>query len=254
MINYRVLQTVEELKQVEHLEMLIWGLNPIDAVPMYVMHAAALNGGLVLGAYDGAQMVGMAYGFTAKRGSEIYLWSHMTGVHPAYQSQGVGYGLKQTQRRWALENGYEIIRWTYDPLQRGNAHFNIARLGTIAKVYHENFYGDMDDDINRGLPSDRAEAEWHLRAPRGSEFKGALPASLILIDENGAPEEALAKIWDLAAYFIPLPPSLPTLEHSQRLAWRMSVRHALQAAFTAGYVVTGFSKDACGYVVERVQV
>jgi predicted GNAT superfamily acetyltransferase len=255
MIDYRVLHTVEELKQVEQLEIAVWGLNPVDAVPMYVMHAAALNGGLVLGAFDGEKMVGMAYAFAAKRGSEVYLWSHMTGVLPEYQSTGVGYELKQTQRHWALDNGYEYIRWTYDPLIRGNAHFNIARLGTTANIYHENFYGDMDDDINRGLPSDRVEAEWYLPQPKGRAQPETLlkqhPA-LIHVDENGiAHLQPLNS--ELFAYFIALPPSLASLEKEQRFAWRMAVRGALQAAFEQGYIVTGFIKDACGYVVERQQ-
>jgi predicted GNAT superfamily acetyltransferase len=248
MIDYRALYTVEELKQVEQLEIVVWGLNPIDAVPMYVMHAAALNGGLVLGAFDNERMIGMAYCFAAKRGSDVYLWSHMTGVHPDYQGSGIGYELKQTQRRWGLENGYQVIRWTYDPLIRGNAHFNIALLGTTANVYHENFYGDMDDDINRGLPSDRTEAEWQLDSPRGKSFEGTLPPSLIQTDGL-----AQVKLNDLGAhdsYFVPLPRTL-TLEREQRYAWRMSVRSALQAAFGRGYVITGFAREACGYVVER---
>ncbi len=251
MIDYRILHSVEELKQVEQLEMVIWGLNPIDTVSVYVMHAAVLNGGVALGAFDGERMVGMGYGFAAKRGAEVFLWSHMTGVLREYQSTGIGYKLKQMQRRWALDNGYEVIRWTYDPLQRGNAHFNIALLGTMATVYHENFYGDMDDDINRGLPSDRTEAEWNLREPRGKLFEGNLPTSLIDVPDNGNPQLSLTSGWDQQSYFVPLPRKLLILEREQRLAWRMAVRGALQGAFAQGYLITSFAKDACGYVVER---
>jgi predicted GNAT superfamily acetyltransferase len=257
MIDYRVLHTVEEIKQVEQIEMTVWGLNALDAVPMYVMHAAALNGGLVLGAFDDDRMIGMAYAFTAKRGDEVFLWSHMTGVLPEYQSTGVGYELKQYQRRWALNNGYNIIRWTYDPLIRGNAHFNIARLGTTANIYHENFYGDMDDDINRGLPSDRVEAEWYLPEPKGRaqpEISLTQPSpvpTLIHLDEKGLAHLQPTN-WELSTYFIPLPPSLASLKKDQRLSWRMAVRSALQTAFARGFVVNGFIKDACGYVVERL--
>lgn len=253
MIAYHALHTVEELKQVEQLEIDIWGLNPVDAVPMYVMHAAALNGGLVLGAFDDERMIGMAYAFTAKRGSEVYLWSHMTGVLPEYQSTGIGYELKQFQRRWGLDNGYQVIRWTYDPLIRGNAHFNIARLGATANIYHENFYGDMDDDINRGLPSDRVEADWYLPEPKGQTQPESLLDSvqrLIQLDENGI-AHLVPTDWQETAYFVALPPSLAALNKEQRFAWRMTVRAALQSAFAQHYIVTGFIKEACGYVIER---
>ncbi|MFN8375423.1 MAG: GNAT family N-acetyltransferase [Anaerolineae bacterium] len=258
MIDYRVLHSVEELKQVEQLEIVIWGLNPIDTVPVYVMHAAILNGGIALGAYEGERMVGMAFAFTAKRGTEIYLWSHMTGVHQEYQGKGLGYELKQMQRRWALNNGYETIRWTYDPLQRGNAHFNIALLGATANVYHENFYGDMDDDINRGLPSDRVEAEWYLPAPKGRAqpdtlLKKNTPPilNLIRVDDNGIAQTQLPPTWEYPSYFVPLPPSLGTLEREQRLAWRMAVRQALEVTFAQGYAASAFVKNSNGYIVER---
>lgn len=251
MIDYRVLHTVEELKQVEQLEMDVWGLNPIDSVSVYVMHAAVLNGGVALGAFDGERMIGMGFAITAKRDGEIFLWSHMTGVLQEYQGTGIGYELKQMQRRWALDNGYEMIRWTYDPLLRGNARFNIALLGATANHYHENFYGDMDDDINRGLPSDRTEAEWALRQPRGKAFEGELPPALIQVSDKGIAQNTLPTQLDAPAYFVALPPKLSALEREQRFSWRMAVRGALQAAFTQGYLITGFATDACGYVVER---
>lgn len=251
MIDYRVLHTVEELTKVEQLELVVWGLNPIDSVSVYVMHAAVLNGGVVLGAFDGERMIGMGFAFTAKRDNEIYLWSHMTGVLQEYQGTGIGYELKQMQRRWALDNGYTMIRWTYDPLIRGNAHFNIGLLGATANVYHENFYGDMDDDINRGLPSDRAEAEWDLRQPRGKAFTGELPPALIQVSEAGIAQNIFTSKLDAPAYFVELPPKLSAIEREQRFSWRMSVRGALQTAFAQGYVITGFAADACGYVVER---
>ncbi|NWF69971.1 MAG: GNAT family N-acetyltransferase [Chloroflexi bacterium] len=253
MIDYRILHTVPELRAVEQLEIVVWGLNPLDAVPMYIMHAAAENGGVTLGAYDGEQMVGMAFGFAAKRGAEVFFWSHMAGVHPAYQGRGVGYELKQRQRAWALEQGYEIIRWTFDPLQRGNAHFNIALLGATVSVYHENFYGDMDDDINRGLPSDRVEAAWKLRQPQGKAHTGRVPPALLQAADDVHLALNLPSQWQEAAYFVPLPrASWSSIEtHTLRLTWRMGVRAALQTAFAQGYTAAGFHKEANGYIVEK---
>jgi predicted GNAT superfamily acetyltransferase len=59
------------------------------------------NGGVVIGAYDEACVIGLCFGFPSKRGDQVMLWSFMTGVHPDYQAQGIGYQLKYVQRQWA---------------------------------------------------------------------------------------------------------------------------------------------------------
>ena len=131
-------------------------------------------------------------------------------------------------------------------------------LGATANVYHENFYGDMDDDINRGLPSDRVEAEWYLPAPKGRAqpdtlLKKNTPPilNLIRVDDNGIAQTQLPPTWEYPSYFVPLPPSLGTLEREQRLAWRMAVRQALETAFAQGYASSAFVKNSNGYIVER---
>ena len=57
------------------------------------------------------------------------------------------------------------MAWTFDPLQAGNANFNFNRLGTTARIYSVNHYGDMQDGINAGMASDRLEAQWQLDSP-----------------------------------------------------------------------------------------
>ena len=121
----------------------------------------------MLGAYDGERMVGLLICMVVKRGDDVFLWSHMTGTHPDYQRSGIGLALKRFQRRWALDNGYKSIRWTVDPLAARQCLVQPAparrgRRAQHAQIYHVNFYGDMDDDINRGMPSDRIEVCWQL--------------------------------------------------------------------------------------------
>jgi chorismate synthase len=43
------------------------------------------------------------------------------------------------------------MRWTYDPLQLGNAHLNLRSLAAVGTRYHPDFYGPMGG-INGGLP------------------------------------------------------------------------------------------------------
>jgi predicted GNAT superfamily acetyltransferase len=137
-------------------------MSAAECVSPHTMRAVTVNGGVVIGAYDEARAVGLCFGFPSRRGDQVMLWSYMTGVHPDYQDQGIGYRLKSEQRRWAAANGYGLIGWTYDPMQRRNANFNFNRLGIEVRRYYVDFYGEMSDRLNAGLASDRFEAEWAI--------------------------------------------------------------------------------------------
>ncbi len=178
-MDYRVLETVPEFEQAAALEIAVWGIDPRDSVPVNLLRAIQHAGGLILGAYDGERIIGVALAFPARSEDDWVLWSHLTGVDRAYQGRGIGFAIKQQQREWALANGFEQICWTFDPLQRGNAHFNLRMLGATASRYHEDFYGMMVDEINRAdLPSDRVEAVWRLRDSRVEYAELARPALL----------------------------------------------------------------------------
>ena len=73
-------------------------------------------------------MIGFAYAVVGMKAGRPMQWSHMTGVLPEYRG-GLGYRLKLEQRARALAQGYDLIEWTFDPMQAMNAHFNFAKLG-----------------------------------------------------------------------------------------------------------------------------
>ena len=54
------------------------------------------------------------------------------------------------------------VTWTYDPLIRRNAFFNLTRLGARPVEYLVDFYGEMTDAINAGQGSDRLMLHWDL--------------------------------------------------------------------------------------------
>src|SRR5207249_8318897 len=58
---------------------------------------------------------------------KLFWWSHMTAVVDDYRNKGLGLQLKLRQREEALASGIDEIHWTFDPLQRLNAHFNLRR-------------------------------------------------------------------------------------------------------------------------------
>ncbi len=253
--EYRVLNTNEEFEQAHALEIAIWGLHPRDAVPVNLLRALQHSGGSLLGVYDDATLIGIALAFPARCDQRWLLWSHLTGVDRRYQGQGIGYALKCYQRDWALANGFDEMRWTFDPLQRGNANFNLNRLGAIANRYYENFYGVMEDEINSAAsPSDRVEAIWRLRDPRLETHLNASPPAAItgnipaLLSDQGQPVLSALDPTQ-ARYQVQIPRRLSELPDP--LVWRLALREAFERAFANGYTAVSFSDDNA-YLLERI--
>jgi predicted GNAT superfamily acetyltransferase len=261
MIDIRPLHTIPELEAAADIQAAVWGLNPRNVVPSSIAHVMTLRGGLVLGAYDADRMIGMLLAMPARDDGELILWSHMTGVMPQYQGRGIGAALKRSQREWALTQGYRRIGWTVDPLQRGNAHFNFHLLGQdaalTARTYHVNFYGDMDDDINRGLPSDRIEAMWCIDKPSTHVSPDAQAESILAIGEAFEPISTRGDFqWDTPVLQIAIPRKLDAVRKAgadRVLAWRLALRNALQDAFAHGYAIVDFAStdESDTYILKR---
>ena len=264
-ITLRILHTMEEFARTVELQQIIWGMAKQDTVSPYVMNAMSHNGGSVIGAEIDGQMIGFCLGFTAKRGDEISLWSHMAGVHPDYQGRSIGFLLKQKQRSWALENGYTSISWTFDPLQRGNANFNFNHLGVIAQHYHVNLYGEMTDSINLGLASDRLEALWLLNDARVIAFAtGETPEkpedirAFLASDGGDSAHYDLSQPLTQNVYFIEIPYDIGTLKQQDKTAainWQLALRGAMLNMLEQGYEVYDFimRDERCGYVLRKIQ-
>lgn len=267
-IEFRILTTIEELEQVCDLEYEIWGHNKAAATPAVVMKVTNAHGGVTVGAYDGERMVGMAWAFAVPRPeSEIALWSHVAGVLPEYRSQGVGFGLKKTQREWGLANGYKTMHWTFDPMQSKNANFNFRILGAVVQKYKPNFYGQMQDSINPGLPSDRFEATWILNSESVNDALNGNPhpplagelsdeAFLVRFRDGEFLTRHPSDLFDLPAYAIEIPLDYVGLaQESPDLVkrWQMHMREAMLAALEAGYTVVDHVRreSRCWHVLVR---
>ncbi len=255
----RRLHTSEEMQAVVELEVAVWATPPVEVLPAHILIAIVHNSGQVLGAFAGQSLIGMSVGLPAWREGERFLWSHMAGVHPDWQGGGVGTALKHRQHELAGVEGFRSVRWTFDPLQRGNANFNFRLPGVWARQYYVNHYGQMDDGINAGLPSDRLEAHWPIRvAPaRKSPSLKTSGQLMLLADAQGQPETR-----DLShegtATGIEIPRGLADLKRHDpdlALAWRMAVRSAFEAAFAQGYRATAFSEveGRTAYLLEMPQ-
>lgn len=267
MIAYRTLHTPHEMDAVVDLEIFVWGMPPRDAVPGAMLTALANHGGHVLGAFDGNILIGFSAAFHGHDGSQDTLWSHMAAVHPNYQSQGIGFQIKQEQRTWALANGYTRMGWTFDPMQPRNAKFNLRQLGAVCWHYRPNYYGLMEDALNAGvgavpLPSDRMEATWLLDLPRVQTLADGQPPAEAscgpFLLERGNDNQPIANdaTWTEPGYCLELPLESSILRRNdpnQFLLWQTRLREGLEAAFGHGYVATDFV-IAIGrgwYVVEK---
>jgi predicted GNAT superfamily acetyltransferase len=267
LIQYREINDSAELQRVVDMELAIWATGYESAVPHNMLIAIIHSGGMVIGADDGENLVGFALAMPARRPDSLILWSHMAGVLPTYQRQGIGLGLKLAQREWALAHDYPIIAWTFDPLQRGNANFNLRMLGGRGLDYHVNFYGDMLDGINAGMPSDRMEITWTLRDERVADAAAEKPLELLVssypeehfllyADANNMPQIRQHRSLSADWYFIQIPYHIGTLKRSNiALAkeWLAGVRQTMQVALSQGYAALDFVSEGerCWYVMGK---
>jgi predicted GNAT superfamily acetyltransferase len=187
--------------------------------------------------------------------------SHMAGVLPAWQGQHIGLRLKLAQRDYILAQGLtDWVTWTYDPLYRANGVFNIHRLGATCISYMRNIYGELNDDLNRGVPSDRCQVDWRLNSPRVAQKAQAhsVPRSstelahatwevenleILPSHSNAAgfsvPGEARFS-GEGRPLAVPIPADVAAIRRSDRelsLAWRFYLRAVLEEAFGAGYTM-----------------
>ena len=214
-INISALHELDEMRTLLDVAGEVWGIAPGGLVGPDFLMALAHGQGYVTGGFDPAgRMVACSFGFLARHRGDEVLHSHITGVVPTHQNTGLGTLMKQHQRRWALDMGLAAITWTFDPLVRRNAWFNLQRLGATAVEYHPNFYGSLGDAINGDDDSDRLLARWDISSRR------AIEAEL-----NGLPEPDI-----INALLVPTPDDIVELRRTdpdEARRWRRDLRDVL---------------------------
>jgi predicted GNAT superfamily acetyltransferase len=224
----RPLERADQFRAANALLESIW-TGPAAILPVELLTAFAHAGGYVVGAFVDDTMVGTSVGFLGRHEGRPALHSHVTGVAPTARDAGVGRTLKLHQRSWAQAHDLECITWTFDPLVRRNAWFNLVVLGARVEAYLPSFYGVMDDAINAGDESDRLLAVWDVgSAVAGEAIQGPDPAGTVTIDLIPTPDDIVALRRD---------------DPAAAARWRSTVRTAFVRAMADGGVVTGFTRD-----------
>ena len=264
-IEIRIIENPAALEALEALQRLIWSGNDTEVVPVHIFRAVVNSGGVVIGAYSGDQLVGFVFGFLGfdtKTGSQRLIHaSHMAGVHPEFRDVGLGYKLKRAQWQMVRNQGIELITWTYNPLQSRNANLNIAKLGAVCNTYITNYYGEMRDEINKGMPSDRFQVDWWVnsnrvirrlneRQSRKLDLAHYLEAEIPFVNTTQLNEAGLVtpQVLEIPLPQVPLllleiPPDIQMLKSADpelAILWSSHIRELFLDRFARGYLVTDF--------------
>lgn len=260
-IVIRECTSIDEFDRCTRLQREVFGLPDLEISPRRHLIVSRQAGGWTLGAFvteAGAErLVGFVHHLAAVKGNEIFGYSHMMAVAQDQQNRGVGARLKWSQRKRAIEEGRSFIKWTWDPLQARNAHFNLNRLGVTVSSYAENFYGTdypSDPVLNEqgtsavtpvaspGIDSDRLFANWQLQARRVIDLARGSEAGVI------ANPDATIRIPADWSKLIKQNPQEAKQE-------QLRVRGEFRDAFAARLVCAGFerSTDQPRYLLYREQ-
>ncbi len=263
-MDIRPVSTAEECRQVTALEREIWAYADAEEIPSWMLAVSARRGAILIGGFDpGGGLTGFVYSVPAIKDRRLTQWSHALAVRASERGNGVGRLLKLAQRTAALEIGIDLIEWTFDPLQVVNAHFNFARLGTIATAYEENAYGESTSPLHGGVPTDRLLLEWHLTRPHVERrvsraghpvVRADSLASAVLVNPPGttsgrlSPGRADLSV-DARRVLVEVPGGFSGMlvdDLPLARAWRLHTREILQAYLGRGYQGVDFflSPDA----------
>jgi predicted GNAT superfamily acetyltransferase len=281
-ITIRDLRSFEDLEQVEEVEREVWGLSDLDTTPLTLTIATREAGSIWVGAFDGAKLIGFAFGFLGVEHGRLIVHSHMLAVRESYRDSRLGYQLKLAQRERVLAlriddgRGNEVrshdltrydlrineMTWTFDPLQSRNAHLNFARLGVVSDSYKIDFYGPETSSLLHRNATDRLWVTWPLTSRRvqqrlqgkdsRAEVLDVLSTLTPLIQFNGDGKPVRT---DLGAALsrqriaIEIPSDIGDVEQKDpALAreWRLQTRWAFTEALKAEFLVAEFCRTIRG--------
>jgi predicted GNAT superfamily acetyltransferase len=245
-IYIRTLQTLEELEAVRKLEALVWSM--MDSIPVHQTITAVKNGGFILGAFFKGNLIGFQYSFPGYDGEKAYLCSHTLGIHPDYRKMGIGERLKRAQKEIAILKGYDLITWTYDPLETVNGNLNLHKLGAVCTRYLENVYGNLKDELNDGIATDRFLVEWKILEPRLEqeiEIMAPIVIKTTLLKKYIIPE-AIDLTQLNSTILVPVPANFQELKKDDlplALKWREMTGQVFKHYLESGWTVTDLIKD-----------
>jgi predicted GNAT superfamily acetyltransferase len=241
-VTIRKCEALEEMQACFALQKEVWKFADADLIPVRMFVVAAKIGGQVIGAFvqrnqkrnDETELIGFALAIPGMRNGYCYLHSQMLAVRQQYRNGGLGRRIKLYQREEALARGFELMEWTFDPLEIKNAYLNIEKLGAIARRYNVNQYGITSSPLQGSLPTDRLVAEWWMKSKR---------VEAVLADAPRAEFGCRARIEVPSAIY---EWKAEAATRKQALAVQQSNRERFERAFAEGLSVLGYERDEHG--------
>lgn len=264
-IKIREIVGQEELLAVEKFQKEAWEIPDLDVVPLTQLIAAKQAGGVLIGGFDGNELVGFIYGFVGFEHGITTHHSHMLAVRSDYRGHNLGYMLKLAQREFVIAQGITEMTWTFDPLQSLNAYFNFSRLGVVSNCYLIDFYGAQAASSLHQNGTDRLWVKWPLRNRSVLERLSGKSKTIALdhlepfVEMNEKNSPKLYEISSVEGAYIEIPTRIAEIERKRfelAVEWRQATRKAFTDAFAAGFLVIGFVRGSQSgkYILSRRKI
>lgn len=238
--------TYNDIKEVIKLHRLIWGLDDFELTPPHIYRATLENGGHILLVYKNKTPVGFIYGFPGiDKDRNNFFYIHNLGIKKQFRSSGIGLKLNLHLRKILIKEGYELVKWTFDPLETSNANLYIGKMGGITNKYITNYYGIMTDAINKQITSDRLIISWWINS---SFVKNKIKTKTSAFTINDIKRSKCINLIDkkkrpitnnftnnLNTYYLECPVNYHQIKKNQPETikkWRIFVRDVLQSFFS----------------------
>jgi len=265
-ITVRQLDNHNEYLECVRLQHDTWGEHFTEVVSPAIQMVSQKLGGVTAGAFDASgELIGFVFGLTGLKDRKPVHWSDMLAVRPEWRGKGIGRRLKLFQRDEVKKLGVDVMYWTYDPLESGNAHLNINCLGARIAEYAENMYAtDEGSILHAGLGMDRFVVRWNFdeerveRALRGDLQldNRSLQTPVVNTNESGEPVDA--GLVDQPVIRVEIPVNIQRIKTefpAMGPQWRLNTRRVFHYYLSRGYAVESFYRDVkterCFYILKK---
>jgi predicted GNAT superfamily acetyltransferase len=176
----------------------------------------------------------------------------MLGVRGEYRGGvDLGWYLKVLQGYLALEEGFDEMTWTVDPMRGANARLNQEKLAATAVNLTLDKYGVMRSTLYGNVPTDRFTNMWDMRSPRvherlqqvlDREYRPLRPVDLAGLPEATVKNAAALRA-ELPAKVVYRVPGdidqLMRIDPQRAVDWRNEMREALGMLMTRRSAIVG---------------
>ncbi len=221
-LTIREATSPSECGEISALFTSIWGGH--QHIPPELGRAIVESGGYVVAARRGDAVVGASVGVVGQLRGQLHLHSHITGVVPDEQRNGVGLALEAASTLVGARARDGSHRLDVRPARAPQRTLQHRPAGARVTRYEIDFYGPVRDAINGEDETDRLVVAW---ASDGGEGAGPLIA-----DEGLVTVPTPADIVGLRA-------ADPSAAHDARL----SLREELGGRMRAGWTVVGLTVE-----------